>query len=183
MGEQCTAFQYLVALEEAFPKMATCQIKKQPEQLYWLGLCFQAGDNLFVTKPQYIEAVNTSEQLYDLPISHHGLIGMSQYHHRVFPVLDAGHLLLAQQSPTHQPNTRIIIYRFYDQWVGLHVDVCHGMKRFEMSQFQKTFNTDHPFAEFTLSHFKTKDQIWHIIDLYKLISQYASQNISKIEFL
>lgn len=181
MKNNDTAFQYLVSLANECQQNSNLAHPQEKRKQDWFGLGFLSDSIHFVTKTTFIEAVIPFANIYKLPISHPGLLGMCQYQNRVFPVVDLQGLFWPQNEKSKQ-NSKIIIYRFYDQWIGILVCACFGIKRFEMSLRQQVeLNQKAPYAPFVQFAFYESDKRWAVLDLFKLINTFSAQKLAHAE--
>src|SRR5690606_29568728 len=137
----------------------------------WLGLGFESDRLSFVTKTNFIEAVIPVQTIYPLPMQISGLYGLSHYRNQLFTIIDLKAVFWQQESKI-SPSSRIILYRYYNQLVGILVCACIGLKRFENLNRQTVNLMPHiPYAHFVKYAFYENNARWAVLDIFKLINE------------
>lgn len=178
MGNHCTAFEYLQSL--AIPITRPVKVKL-PSTQEWLGLAFYSDSILFATKTSFIEAVIPVEYLHPLPMRMDGLIGMSSYRDKIFAVIDLKALFWKTNS-IYDADSRIIIYRYQDQRIGVLVCRCLGLRRFSLaSKMQVELSQQVPYQRFVKHLFYADDKRFAVLDMAKLFGEIQIGNLINAE--
>ena len=174
MKKECTAFQYMQELaNQSLRQPQGAKTNELPKQ-DWLGLTFVIGSMLYATKMTNVEAVIPVGQIYSLPVQHSGVLGFSQYHNRVFAVVDLKAVFWKQESE-FRAESRIIIYQYHDLWIGILVCACLGLKNFKTNQTEhNTPDESNSYINFITQMVYEDETHWAVLDAENLLSEINS---------
>lgn len=138
-----------------------------PEET-WLGITFYSHQMLYVTKINFIEAVIPVGKIYSLPCPDPNILGISHYHNRVFIVIDLKAILWQKKSALSSAS-RIIIYRYFDLWIGCLVCSCQGLKTFNLKD-NILSSPESPQTQFVKKMINIQETNWALLDIHKIIT-------------
>lgn len=150
----------------------------------WVGLGFRVGEQRFLTPRECVREVLLTMPMARVPGAKPWLKGIANVRGALLPVTDLRHLLEGVASVAHHRQARIISLKHPHIPAGILVDEVFGFRHMsEAPTSVASVEVAEPYRPYLSMVFRQGDEVWGVIDLYRLLENTEFQNASDLHEL